>query len=223
MNNIRLFLKNIFKIIITVFLFCFLLYTVNTYYHKGQITRINYFMPLSYGYFSKLARGQADNIETKLPPYKFYYQLLIKRWPQMAEPYGLLGFCEYYLGNIPEAIDAYEKAKTLNPYFFWFHYNLGIIYFQDGQYDKAIESFSQAQASDPKRAVMFINTSERLYFPILRSYIKNPQKEISEQLQKAYRDSNVLMVLSARALEGFSVSKIVLQQVGISRLQLGIF
>jgi len=53
------------------------------------------------------------------------------------------------LGHSSEALIAFEKAVTANPRWSRTYYNLGLIYAQLGQYDKAERAWSQAVALSP--------------------------------------------------------------------------
>jgi tetratricopeptide (TPR) repeat protein len=52
-------------------------------------------------------------------------------------------------GNAPRAIEAYQKAIDLNPYY-WINQNsLGDAYYEVGEYDKALQAFKQVSVLEP--------------------------------------------------------------------------
>ena len=58
-----------------------------------------------------------------------------------SRAYAMIALCEYYLGKIKEPIELFKKALKIEPRHFWFNYNLGVIYFQLGDYETALAYF----------------------------------------------------------------------------------
>jgi len=104
--------------------------------------------------------------------------------------YGMLGFCYYHLGKHKEAVSFYRKALEINPYFFWFHYNLGVVYFKKGQYEQAAVSFKKAQDTVPKHNLKFIRASKVIYVPIVRENLEKFSIPMRGQLMDGYRKSD---------------------------------
>ncbi len=62
----------------------------------------------------------------------------------LSRAYAMIAMCDYYLDNTDEAIVYLKKAIELEPREFWLNYNLGLVYFQRGQYTVAIGYFAKS-------------------------------------------------------------------------------
>jgi len=125
--------------------------------------------------------------------YIYYCQKIVEFMPHRSDAHGLLGFCYYHIGKKQEAIKSYEKALSLNPHFFWFYYNLGLIHLEQGQYEKTEELFKKALSSKPETTLLFIYQSKRLYLPI-SSIIKSRLNILPpDQLHNGYRRCALLL------------------------------
>ena len=62
--------------------------------------------------------------------------------------YNLKGAAHYALGNLDLAIDLYNKAISLNPKYAISYNNIGMIYQDQGNYEKALEYYSKCLAID---------------------------------------------------------------------------
>ncbi len=75
--------------------------------------------------------------------------------PANPLPFAHLGLLEARQEHYPQAIVFYRKAMALNPTLPGLHLNLGLAYFKDGEYQKAIEIFTpmlKASASNSDEA-----------------------------------------------------------------------
>ena len=64
--------------------------------------------------------------------------------PDYAEAYNNLGVTYNKLGQLEQAVQAYEEALKIDPDYADAHNNLGILFKELGQLDKAIKSHEQA-------------------------------------------------------------------------------
>jgi len=62
----------------------------------------------------------------------------------LARIHGMMGFCYYYLDNHKMAIKYFKKVPKHNPVFYWKPYNLGIMAFEQNQYEQAVLYFNKA-------------------------------------------------------------------------------
>jgi len=154
------------KTAVTMSLFMFLFFSIRQEYADAKLRKLNNFAPRPYDYLIGLMEGQVTFNRARIEEYEHYYKMLIAYIPQRADAYGMMGFCAYHLGKIQEAIFYYQEAVRLNPHFFWFHYSLGVSYFNSGMYDKAGESFVNARSVDPSITYKFLFSS-KVYQPIL--------------------------------------------------------
>ena len=58
---------------------------------------------------------------------------------------------------MPRAIEAYQKAMQLNPYYWVNENSLGDAYFQTGDYDKALAAFKQVTMLEPDVNAGYVN------------------------------------------------------------------
>lgn len=132
-----------------------------------------------------IEQGEALSDE-KLKKYFDYYKIVDAYIPGRDDVKAMLGFCYYHLGEHKKAISAYRESIGLNPYFFWSHYNLGVLYFQDEDYEKAQEEF-QAALEIKQAVTVKILYASKLYQDILGE-MKNPQDVVRQGLIWGYRD-----------------------------------
>jgi len=171
-------------------------------YHVKAVT-LSRFMPGSFIDLIEFAKNPKRIQEFKLEEYVQYYEKVVDFLPMArGETYEILGFCYYYLGQYRQSLTAYIKAERINPEFFWPHYNLGVIYFQRGYYEKSIMSFEKALATKLSDNFDVINSS-KVFNPILMSSYQFTS-ETMLRLKTAYRDSHVLLVLSYYNLHNFA-------------------
>jgi len=120
---------------------------------KSKLVTISYYYP-AFGYFADIVAGTQPPKKEWMQGYYFgkpyifhqYYQKAAQLLPDSDAAHFLLGFCQYYLGLGDMARTQYETAAALNPYFFWSYYNLGVIYFQQGDFLKSAMALTQALA-----------------------------------------------------------------------------
>ena len=144
---------------VVLYLAAFLILVVLVDPKRLQAKILNYLaQPIDYlVYFSN---GEESLNVHKIREYAHYYETLIEYVPNAAAAYGMLAFCYYHMGKEAEAINLYQKAVTLQPHSFWFDYNLGVIYFAQKKYAKAIASFQKALGTPPQAAVIVMHNTK---------------------------------------------------------------
>ncbi len=166
---------------------------------KNKVSReikiLNHIMPRSFDYLVKTFQAKEAFDERKLKSYLYYYQKVAEYMPERADAIGMTGFCLYQLGKKEKAIAAYQRALKVNPYFFWFYYNLGVMYLEQGQMSKAKDMFNQAKDQQPARTLFFIKNSRRIYLLLIMKRMKEGQQELMQQLKEDYRKSYILTQL----------------------------
>ena len=118
--------------------------------------------------------------------------------PDRVDAYSLLGFCHYQLGNFEKAKSYYKAAVQMQPAFFWSNYNLGLIYFREGKYDRAIEWLQKALSSNLNATLEFIQSSAQIYMPLVQKNLADYHVSPVDQLQQAYKDCYIVFVLSSQ-------------------------
>lgn len=180
------------------------IYSLVTDYDRAQkegwnmtLTRLR---PASYDYLIALAQGKESFQENKIQPYENYYQKIVRYYPQMAEAYGMLGFCAYKKGDLRRAVTYYEKAKDRAPFFFWYSFNLGILYSELGQYPLAVQNLLYALKLEPDASLLFIRQSPFIYMPITSSFAPN-FGVLHDQLNAAKEDAGEILAYAFHQLD----------------------
>jgi len=199
-NKVFSFVKFVFTRVIILYLLFYAFSLVIVDYKKIHdriiIRTLNDNMPTDFSYFLRLGEG-AGTIEVEkdqLARYSNYYEKVVKYIPKLPEAHGMLGFSYFYLGKEEEAIASIGKAAVLDSYFFWYQYNLGVIYYQKGDYKKAIQFFENAVSKKPEIALIIINRSS-VYQRALRG-ATNLQDIMLARIKSGYSESYRLIVLS---------------------------
>ncbi len=188
------------KGLITLGLFIYFSQSIVREYKTAKFARLNSLLP-SFDYFIKTVEEGGRFEPAALKHYRDYFKQVTKTIEGRADAYGMLGFCEYYLGNIPQAIAAHQKAIKIKPDFFWFHYNLGMIYYKNNQYPEAVESFTKAIETNLDINFKFMANS-KIYLDILTAV---PSSEVlTDKIKTGYRDGFTMLVLSEYRLKNYS-------------------
>ena len=132
-----------------------------------------------------------------------YYQKIVQIAPATAEAQGILGFCYQVLGQQETAKIFYQKALVLRPQFFWFNYNLALLYAQDKEYLKAIELLK------PVLSVKINDHLEFIYGSGIYRQIFSRQpglgKYIFNSLENGYQNAVLLLAFCHKELTGEDV------------------
>jgi tetratricopeptide (TPR) repeat protein len=126
-----------------------------------------------------------------LQGYTLFFKTTSKILPNSAAAHGMLGYCYYYSGHQRKALDSYRKAAALHPTFFWFQYNLAVIYFEQGLYGPAAEVLEKAVACRPEDAIVFTNVSK--IYRDLNHYAEDLGYDSQNGLVAGYRYAHELL------------------------------
>lgn len=172
---------------------------------QAKLMTINHLIPGDFVYLLDFADQKAEFDEGKFEEYALYYKKIVEYMPYRADALGMWGYCLYQLNKPVQAVMAFQKAISLNPQFFEFHYNLGAIYFKLGQYRLAAESLRKAAAIKPQITLSYIMASREIYWPLLmnKEAGANPGYPLERQLAKTYRDGRILLIQSFLNLGDF--------------------
>jgi tetratricopeptide (TPR) repeat protein len=72
--------------------------------------------------------------------------------PNLADPHYVFACVAELSGNLPNAIDEYQKALEIEPEDFHSHFNLGLCLLQTGQFGEAAGEFQKVVNHDPGNA-----------------------------------------------------------------------
>ncbi|MCK5580649.1 MAG: tetratricopeptide repeat protein [Candidatus Omnitrophica bacterium] len=116
---------------------------------KAQAVYLNHYKP-SFDNVKEIIRDPKNVPTEELMKYVPYYEKLIEFLPDYPDSYAVLGFFYYYLNRTDDALAIYQRAVDLGPYIFWAWHNLGIIYYEIGEYEKAIFALKWAVQLRPE-------------------------------------------------------------------------
>ncbi len=160
---------------------------------------LNRLRPQSITYLVNFSRNPVIQKDAQLDKYRFYYKNVHDLMPDRVDALGLYGYCSYYLGKPQKAIEAYQKAIEVNPHFFWFYHNVGLIHFQTRDYDAAITTLSKAISARPENVLRVISLSRRIYWPLITDKEgRVDEARLTQQLRRGYRNSYLVLILSFR-------------------------
>jgi tetratricopeptide (TPR) repeat protein len=116
-----------------------------------------------------------------LAEFEEYFKLVTDSYPDQSDAYGMLGYCQYYLGEEDKAIQSYVSAIKINPDFMADDYNLAVIYYGQGEYAKAILFAKKALEVSLSAQVQSIVASNRIYSLMIMQIPGNGQQNIVER------------------------------------------
>lgn len=79
-----------------------------------------------------------------------YYKNILALIPDSPLAQSTVGFCYYHAQDYPQSIGYYEAAVKQDDQYFGLDYNLGVIYFQQEQYARAIDCFQRVLSANPQ-------------------------------------------------------------------------
>ncbi len=199
MRIVKFFVTRVLVIYLCIYILSWVIIDQHQLYEASRIRTLNSLKPLTYGHLLSLARGEPADLK-KLKIYDTYFRTVADFLPLMPEAHSMRGFCAYYMGRPDDAIAAYEQAIALNPQFFWYYHNLGILLFQQGHYERAVEVLETALSSPPDMILKLIQSSVMIYRHVL--YHRSPE-ELSDQHRHGRRDSYVLIAESLYQLKRY--------------------
>lgn len=91
------------------------------------------------------------------------YEELISEGYESPELYNNYGLALFYLDEIQEALNKFNKAIELNSSFALPYANIGLIHLNDSQYEKAIEYLLKALEFDTSNAETHYNLAVSYY------------------------------------------------------------
>jgi predicted O-linked N-acetylglucosamine transferase (SPINDLY family) len=107
------------------------------------------------------------------------YQAIIRRYPRVPEPYGLLGYLSYQLGHFEQAVTNTDAAIALNPRFVDAYIWRGMALQAQSRFIEAEASYRRALALNPNHSDALTNLGGTLQLlnrpaealPVLRQAI----------------------------------------------------
>jgi tetratricopeptide (TPR) repeat protein len=117
---------------------------------------------------SLLEKAQALLTQEQVPEARDVILIVVRKCPQNAQAYNLLGISYDEQSLYKEAQAAYQKAISLNPGWAAYHNNLAVSYYRAGGTANAIEEFRKAIRLDPLNQFAAVNLAK--YYVDQREY-----------------------------------------------------
>ena len=131
--------------------------------------------------------------------YILYFRTAAKVMPGFSAPNAMMGYCYFYKGDLAKAAGYYRLARAQTPTFFWFHYNLGVIYYRQGRYEEAAAVLKKAVSCRPEDAIVFINVS-KIYRDLNRA-ATDAGYDPEEGLVEGYRNAQQMILACTNHLQ----------------------
>jgi len=110
-------------------------------------------------------KALAYSSQNKFEPAKICIEKALKLDPENYEYLMFLGKMNDNLGELDDAIDSYQKARTVNPNDPLVHFNLGVCLYQKDLCFEAIASYTRCIELDPKDSDAYLNLG-RVYIKL---------------------------------------------------------
>jgi len=191
--------KKIVLVFLSVVCFC-QIFDYNAIITDVKFATLNRIRPGSFKYLAEVKKNPKDVDVGKLHKYKFYYKKVSDYMPERIDAISMMGYCAYHLGEEEEAIAFYKEAISINSYFFWLHYNLGVIYYNNKDYELAKVSFEKALAVNPEGTLVMTLLSKRIYHYNLTVQGFRAKEMIVDHLAKGYKTCQIYLLLCCNFL-----------------------
>ena len=162
--------------------------------NTGKISVLNRLRPNNIDLLV-LSEKEKTLTSDQLHAYNNYLEYISYYMPSRSDAYGLRGLLHYHMNKSSIAIKYYHKAIQLNPYFFWYYYNLSIIYYEEGEYKKSALLLSQALKLPPVSTLRSIIQSQKVYVIIHKLYTgERTGIMLENELKQGYKDAKILLL-----------------------------
>jgi len=163
------------------------------------VERLNQFVPKTFAPIVQAVRSETRMSRDDVMPYWVYYKIIVKHRPGRADAHGLLGFMQYQLGKTDKSIRSYNRALELNPHFFWYYYNLGIIYREVGDLDASNMFFEKGLQLEPIDTIKTAVKSSLVYMPLILAYGQDLQTQLKGEFYEAQKRAYWILAQNKKA------------------------
>jgi tetratricopeptide (TPR) repeat protein len=161
-----------------------------------MLANLNSLRPESLNKLAQLTLSGRPVTASELSGFNRYFAMVVKLYPTRADAHGLLGYTEFHGGDLDSAQQSYERSVYLQPGFFWTNFNLGVVYFQQGDFVRSSQLLVRALACDTAEALAFILESRRLYLPSVHAQGLKSNQDIVQQINQAKVQAYELLALN---------------------------
>lgn len=163
--------------------------------------------------FAKAPQGRPTEF---LKKYLLFFKTTTQLVSNSSAAWGMMGYCYVFLGDLTRAEKHYRKAVKIEPGFFWFHYNLGVIYYNQGRFDEATRWLQKAINCRAEDALIFINSS-KIYHELNR-HASDTGYETESGMVGGYQEAHDMLAKAYFNQKKYNETIIVLENA--ARLQL---
>ena len=156
-------------------------------------TTLNRRMP-SYQYLIRFHEGEMEFEKERFEEQVHYFKKVAQYFPDRGDVYGFLAYSSYYLGKESDALKFSEKAAQLDPGFFWFQYNRGLMHYKKGDDAKAAEILKSVLQFKIEHSLQYMFSS-KLYVPFV-VYIEGFQSKVVPRFEQGYADACLILTAS---------------------------
>ncbi len=171
-----------------------LIFYFGTDLYLMKVKAINHVVPQSMVTQANFMTKPRFNDTTSLEQATKYYKTIVKMVPNSWSDWAFLGYAFFFQGDLERAKFCFHRAAFNEKDFFWFSYNLGVVYLHQGQYELAEKTFTRAlSVSFPKTlSLMHAYKSYNMLLP----EVLNKGYDVEQGLLSAVQNARALLVTS---------------------------
>lgn len=189
-NSNRMFVVYLLAGILFIFLF-----NGPILLNKVQRQTLNRIKPESFIPLRKYMESSTPMAVENLDDYIFYYTKIAQYiQPPSGDIFGMLGYCYYVSGRRELAKENFEKAYHLDPHYFWYPYNLGLLALRDHDPEKAVSYFEYARTMNKDQTTLTTLGSLQVYMPLIFNKDEDLVFWMARRLDNAIQQNNLLFL-----------------------------
>ncbi|MFT7537919.1 MAG: tetratricopeptide (TPR) repeat protein [Lysobacterales bacterium] len=147
-----------------------------------------------------ILHNNSTNKEHTAHPFKQYFTQILTYMPNRSDAFGLLAYSNYNLNNTSEAINNYKQAIELNPKFFWYYYNLSILYSNINNHQMSVYLLEKALTLSPLTTLNGIIQSQKIYLPLHIQVGNKTGADLEKELRDGYNNGRLLLIYNYEKL-----------------------
>ena len=170
--------------------------------NKVQRQTLNRIKPESFMLMKEHMESSTPAAVKNIDDYIFYYTKAAQYiHPPSGDIYGVLGYCYAVSGRWDLAKENFEKAYRLDPHYFWYPYNLGILALRDQDAKKAMDYFEYARTMNKERTTLTTLGSLQMYMPLTFNKEEDLVLWLARRLDDAIQRNNLLFLYAYDKVE----------------------
>lgn len=170
--------------------------------NKVQRQTLNRIKPESFAPLKEHIKSSTSAVVQNIDDYVFYYTKAAQYiQPPSGDILGALGYCYYVSGRWDLAKENFEKAYRLDPNYFWYPYNLGILALRDQDAKKAMDYFERARTMNKDQTTLTTLGSLQIYMPLTFNREEDLVLWLARRLDDAIQRNNLLFLYAYDKVE----------------------